>query len=182
MKRESLFFGILYVIVFLPVIAMLVLTGTAMAEPVASPSNLCPDNFRIEATPAHANECILVGVDNVTTTKDGIRYDLCVASGEEFLLTVDLIKTIPFVQPGGTAIDFVVSPDYGNGIAYDDWVTIESVDIIDDGVTITFHIAAPSKEELPAFVDNDEWQFWAVTDGLDPQVGTTILNIRIDNT
>lgn len=32
MKRESLFFGILYAIVFLPIIAMLVLTGTAMAD------------------------------------------------------------------------------------------------------------------------------------------------------
>lgn len=157
MKRESLFFGILYAIVFLPIIAMLVLTGTAIAEEINPTS--------------------------VTATKDATVYHFTVQPGTEFDYAVILPKQIPATgTPEETVIDFIVSDVFEEDLwllddpALQDWVEVEATrPAPNDFVEVVFHIAIP--RDLP----NGTYQFWAVTAGFDPQVGTTILEFYIND-
>lgn len=156
MKRESVFFGLIYVIVFLPIVAMLILTGTAMAEGITPTS--------------------------VTATKDATVYHFAVQPGTEFYYSVILPKRIPATgTPGETTINFIVSdvlekdfPLLLNDPNLDDFVSVEETNLMaNDYTEVLFYIAVP--HDLP----DGTYQFWAVTEGIDPDLGTTILDFTI---
>ncbi len=169
--KSSFLFATITTLVMMTV---LVLAGTALAETPAG----------IEITDLSEHGSMIyhdMDVRSATATKEGTRYWVRTHSGQDFLLTIDLPKQIPFVQPGGTGIDFVVAPVFEDGTCYDDWVSVEDVDIVDDVIKVTFHITTPIYLDLP-YEDVFEWEFWAVTEDLDPRIGTTILEISVDNT
>lgn len=111
-----------------------------------------------------------------SVTKNGVVYRIHAKPGAEFLFTATLPKLIPFVAPGGTGIDFTVAPlDEDSAESFDDWVDIEEVYITEDNsVKVVFRVTTPF--DIPS----GSYEFWAVTEGLDPQVGTTILKIEVD--
>lgn len=157
MKRESVFFGLIYVIVFLPIIVMLALAGTAIAE---------------EITPT-----------SVTATKDATVYHFAVQPGTEFYYSVILPKRIPATgTPGETVIDFTTSDVNEDDLwllddpALNDWVTVAQTGTTEnDDIEVIFYIAVP--HDLP----DGTYQFWAVTEGIDPDLGTTILEFYIND-
>ena len=158
MKRESVFFGLIFTVIFLPIVAMLILTGTAMAEEINPTS--------------------------VTATKDATVYHFTVQPGTEFDYAVILPKQIPATgTPEETVIDFIVSdvlekdfPLLLNDPNLDDFVSVKETNLVaNDYTEVLFHIAIP--HDLP----DGTYQFWAVTAGFAPQVGTTILEFYIND-
>ena len=172
-KTGNAMYIILYFVVFVPVVAMLILSGIAVAkaeEPMDPYDQFKPlgETSINDYGPSASNWA--------TVTKEGMVYRLYTKPGAEFLFTVNLPKQIPFVTPGGTGIDYIVTPfDTDSSETFDNWVDVESVNIMEDNsIEIVFHINAPNN------IPNDLYEFWSVTDGLDPQVGTTILKIVVD--
>lgn len=165
MKKFNLFLAIPVAIFLALFIAMIVLTGIALAE---SPSGWSELNY---------------DVLKVAATKDGTVYTIDIEAGTNAQFRAQLPKQIPFVEPGETAIDFIVVPihedDPKNDNTPDDWVEVVRTYTVDDSGTkqiwVEFNINVPN--DLPT----DTYEFWAVTEGLDPQVGTTILKIQVVN-
>lgn len=176
MKKGSVLFVAPIVLFFGLVLAMLILSGSAMAEaPRREAVYNGPEALFTPLNETRPSDYGWTGEGVVS--KDGSAYHLFAKPGAEFLFSVPLPKQIPFVQPGGTYIDFVVTPvDDINPIeAFDDWVDIETVEITeDDIIVVVFRIAAP--DDIPDGI----YEFRSVTDGLTPQMGQINLKVEID--
>ena len=153
-------FLVLYAAIFLPlVILILVMTANA-ATAEALPS--------LEPT-------------SVSISSEATTYHFSVTPGMEFQYSVLLPKRIPATGIAGeTAIDstiFTVSEaDFHllDDPRFSDWVEVLETNTLKDGnVEVLFYIAVPGG--LPA----GDYEFIAVTDGLDPDLGTTILHFVI---
>lgn len=171
-KFETILYAIVLILA-LATIPMMALAETAVTEsPYVDPYDLFTPLG--ESSNSDYGPC---GQEWVAATKDGIEYWLCAKPGAQFLFTVTLPKVTPFVAPGGTWIDYAVIPyDEDSTAFYDDWVDIDTTHITeDDSIEIVFRITAP--DDIP----NELYEFWAVTDGLEPQIGTTILKITISD-
>jgi hypothetical protein len=83
---------------------------------------------------------------------------------------------IPFVEPGWIEILLTNTPYKENSSkVLDDWVNIEEVNITeDDFVNIVFYVATPN--DIPS----GHYEFWAFTEGLEQPIGTTILEIEVE--